>query len=296
MVSDLNTKRGDKVSLGEVAKAADVSRATACYVLRNRPGPSQATRDKVLKVAEQLGYAPDARINTWMTRIRDAKSKELVPIAWLNTNLEKSAYHSYRFFTPYFEGAQARAQQLGYRLEEMWAHEPGMTMRRMARILYQRGIEGVIVTNPARHFRLNWDRLAGISLGVTLLAPRLDRVLTDLTYNLLLTMKMLKRFGYRRIGLCLEKDVDNFSNHIVNSVARDFHRFIPDANPIPPLFYRKEGDDDWSVTRKQLSVWMKVHRPDVIIGHSNHLVENIEALGYRVPQDVGKTLLIPKKK
>jgi hypothetical protein len=46
----------------------------------------------------------------------------------------------------YLQGARERCRQLGYRLEEIWANEPDMTMRRLSQILYQRSIEGVVVT------------------------------------------------------------------------------------------------------------------------------------------------------
>ena len=89
--------------------------------------------------------------------------------------------------------------ELGYRLEELWLHEPGMSVSRMARILRQRGIEGVIVTQPVHHVLLDWDYLAGISLGEDLFAPHLHRVMGDAFFNLLLALKMLKCHGYRRI-------------------------------------------------------------------------------------------------
>ncbi|WP_299619133.1 LacI family DNA-binding transcriptional regulator [Pelagibius sp.] len=47
------------VSLAEVAKAAGVSKMTASRVLRNATGFSEATRLKVLREVERLGYVPN---------------------------------------------------------------------------------------------------------------------------------------------------------------------------------------------------------------------------------------------
>jgi len=33
--------------------------------------------------------------------------------------------------------------------------------------------------------------------------------------------------------------------------------------------------------------WLKRHKPEVIVGYNNHLVQWVEAAGFRVPQDVG---------
>ena len=88
--------------MGDIAKAAGVSKATACYVLRNQPGPSKETRELVFQIARQLGYAPDARMASWMATVRDAKSKELLPIAWLNTTPEKDGWtRLVNFISPY---------------------------------------------------------------------------------------------------------------------------------------------------------------------------------------------------
>ena len=55
---DEPTKRKTRVTIKDVAKAADVSIATVSYVLNNAPGHtiSEETRKKVLQFANILGY------------------------------------------------------------------------------------------------------------------------------------------------------------------------------------------------------------------------------------------------
>ena len=49
-----------KVTARDVAKAAGVSPATVSLVFRDRPGVGAETRDRVRKVAEELGFEYDA--------------------------------------------------------------------------------------------------------------------------------------------------------------------------------------------------------------------------------------------
>ena len=283
------------VSLGAVAKLAGVSAMAASYALKNQPGVGAATRQRILRIAKKLGYAPDARIGDWMARVRGAKSKDLLPIAWLNTAWERDAWERYRFHTPYLEGARARALALGYKFEDIWAHEPGMTMKRLARIFYQRGIEGVIVTHPARHLRLNWDRLAGVTLGAALLAPRLHRVMVDFNYNLHEALKALRRLGYRRIGICLAREVDSGSQYALGSTARDHFLRASARDKVPPLFflpsYHAIEHQDLELRRAGAIKWLKRYEPEVIVGHDSRIKQWAESAGYRVPQDVGVVLL-----
>ncbi|RBP64974.1 LacI family transcriptional regulator [Brevibacterium sanguinis] len=51
--------RNRAVTLKQVAEHADVSRAAASFALSGRPGVSDATRSKVLRIAAELGYTPN---------------------------------------------------------------------------------------------------------------------------------------------------------------------------------------------------------------------------------------------
>ena len=283
----MKKRKSNLSSLGDIARAAGVSKATTCYVLRNRAGPSAKTREHVLSVARELGYRPDPRVASWMACVRNTKTKELLPIAWLNTNPEKNAWEKYKFFTPYLEGALERARQLGYRLEKIWAAEPGMTMRRVSEIIHQRGIEGVVITQEARHMRLNWDYISAVALENSLLAPCLDHVHTDNYFNLMLALKMVRRFGYRRIGVCLQDLMDRHSQHSCRAATTYFHQTITKTERIAPFFYARENDEILAEREKTVVAWLHRVRPDVVVGHSNHLLGWVEAAGYRVPKDLG---------
>lgn len=47
------------VTLQQVAEQAEVSRAAASFALSGRPGVSETTRARVLRIAEELGYSPN---------------------------------------------------------------------------------------------------------------------------------------------------------------------------------------------------------------------------------------------
>ena len=48
-----------KVTISDVARTAGVSNSAVSYALNGKPGVSEETREKVLKVAEQMGWKPN---------------------------------------------------------------------------------------------------------------------------------------------------------------------------------------------------------------------------------------------
>ena len=104
------------VSLGDIATAAGVSRMTVSFALRNRPEVSEKTRSKITRIARKLGYVPDARLALRMQQVRDTKTRERLPIAWLDLNGEKGVWRTEKSSAPYLLGAREQCEALGYEL------------------------------------------------------------------------------------------------------------------------------------------------------------------------------------
>lgn len=48
------------ITINDIAKAANVSKATVSYVLNDKPGVSEKTRQKILQIIKELNYYPNA--------------------------------------------------------------------------------------------------------------------------------------------------------------------------------------------------------------------------------------------
>src|SRR5271156_141963 len=112
----MKNEPSSRVSIRDIAQAAGISKSAVGYALQNRPGVSKATRVKILRIAERLGYVPDARLTSWMKVMRETKFKDFLPIAWLNSKPERDTWDKVKYLSPYLEGARGRALELGYRI------------------------------------------------------------------------------------------------------------------------------------------------------------------------------------
>ncbi len=83
----------------------------------------------------------------------------------------------------YVEGAQGRAVEYGYRVDEFWINQPGMTMARLGNILWSRGIEGVVIAplqerlsgKRSRSIHLDFKLFSSVEISETVEWPDLDR-------------------------------------------------------------------------------------------------------------------------
>lgn len=275
----------EPVSLGDIARVAGVSRMTVSCALRNQPGVGAATRRRILQIARKLGYTPDARAASRMSEVRLAKAKELVPLAWINTDENEKTWHQEKYLKPYYDGACSRSRELGYDLQEFWLKQPGMTMRRLSTILYHRGIQGVIIAPPTQasliHFRLDWRHFAAVSFQKALARPSLFRVTPDYYQNILTALRTLQHHRYRRIGVVLPIQSDRRSHHAYTAALSYFYDQVSQLERIPPI----HGLDECGPAR--FRQWMIKHRPDVVVSQRRDLIEFIEKAGFKVPDQVG---------
>lgn len=95
-----------KVTISDVAKAAGVSSSAVSYALNDKPGVSAATRDKVLKVADKMGWKPNSAakalsnastqsiglVLTYDTHVLSVETYTMELIAGLTAELEAEGY------------------------------------------------------------------------------------------------------------------------------------------------------------------------------------------------------------
>jgi LacI family transcriptional regulator len=270
-----------------VAAKAGVSAMTVSRAFRNDPSIPEATRQRVRRLAAQMGYRPDPGVSQLMARLRQSRLAASEPIAWLTTHPTASGWRNNPASLEYHHGAESQAAELGYKLEEFWLAAPGMTDRRMSDILRSRGIRGVLVAplfEAGRRIDLDWAQFAGATCGgFSLLEPALHRAITHHLSAIRQACAALRELGYGRIGLAINQDLDRRSSGMwLASLLRE-QLVDAEADRVPPLVA-----GDWSSAN--LMEWWRRYRPDVVISFFTAL-KWMKAEGLRVPQDCGFALL-----
>ena len=209
------------------------------------------------------------------------KSPPISIIAWITTRRSEAGWQA-KLLNLVYTSACARAGQLGYRLERFYHDEPDMTGKRLSRILHTRNIQGAILApliRPRGHLALDWSLFAAVIIGYSLPRPRLHRVSKDDYSNMLITLRELRRLGYKRPGLALSRNIDHRVEFRYVAACLAWCRAMQ-LKGIPPLLPA-------SLTPENVVCWYRKHRPEVIITTEDDLVPWLREHRIQVPEQAG---------
>jgi LacI family transcriptional regulator len=274
------------IRLQDIADKAGVSRATVSLALRNHASISPDTRLRVQAIAEQLGYRPNPLVSALMTHQRRGQPQRPthLTLAMVVNFSRRDAWQKY-LSEDLLTSAAARAEKLGYHLEEFWLSDAKIASKQLSGVLYRRNVPGVIIAPlPEAHGRLplEWTHFSTVAIGYSLLEPPLHRVTTNRFQAMRLAVHNLRERRYQKLGLALRFNQDARVNHQWGAAfAWEQQQTPPERRTIPFVV----EDTHWN--EREFGKWFRVNRPGVVLGHDPEIIEWIGRLGFSVPGDVG---------
>ncbi|HSI82141.1 MAG: LacI family DNA-binding transcriptional regulator [Candidatus Methylacidiphilales bacterium] len=271
----------NRISIRDIAREVGVHHTTVSLALRGSPLLKAETREKIQAAAARLGYAPDPML-TALTAYRQSKRPNSfhAVIAWINNWPNRKGLLTVPTYRGYYEGAHACATKLGYALQEFWLHEKEISPGKLRQILNARSITGLLIApqppNP-RDIGINLQDFSAVAFGYSTQPLTQHLVTNHHSQTLDLIVAKLVELGYRRPGYCIPPSSDIGGNYIWISRMLYLYSLHPSLEKIP----RVE-----SLDKEAVAAWLATYKPDVIIGFS-YLVPEVEAMGYRIPHDIG---------
>lgn len=278
------------VSIRDIAASVRLSKSTVSLALRGDSRITEATRARVLRASQKLGYRADPLVGVWLSQMRRGGTRAfkstLAMIDCFQVSGEWRRYHSMRSISA---GAEARARDLGFGWEHHWLNEPGRTPSRLRDMLLARGIKGLLLMGDgdAVPFPLDEFAVANVkTLETHHPAAAADSV--RLGYHL---RKGLVGLGYQRIGYVhcdykpeVTRAMTLWPYRLRPLDPADVHTDTLTIHESGPFRFLEE-------LRPLFWPWFKRFRPQVIAGSEPKLLEWLKAEGLSVPDDVGFALI-----
>lgn len=272
----------------DIAKVAGVHFTTVSLALRNSPRLPHETCEQLQRVAREMGYVPDPMLSSLAVYRNSLKPIDYhATLAWVTAFPNRDQWRDVPVFLEQFQGASARAEELGFRLEQFWLTEPGMTSTRATQILRARGISGLIIAplpKAGGTLKLDWQQFSSVAIGYSLIAPSLHLACAHQYRCIRLALHELRLRGYRRIGLVVLRSSDDRVDHnwLAGYLIEQFE--MPKATRLSPLVLASWEDDVFGA-------WVRKQRPDAIISKLPETVTALRARGLAVPDDIAVAYL-----
>lgn len=276
-----------RISLRDLAAQLGVSHATVSLALRGSPRISATVREKVVKLAEEVGYRPDPMLSALANYRRGKQSHPITAgVAWINAWPNPEQLRQHKEFDYYWQGAFQAAEKFGFRLEE-FRLGADLGPRRLHQILSTRGIRGILL--PPHQIEPDWqdfpwNEYSIVRFGRSLHTPACHIVTADQIANTILAVQQIHAKGYQRIGfVTLEGDFSHRGMQFELGFLGGL-RIIREPDPIPVLVL---GRTDVAARRKAFKTWLEAHRPDAIFTPDPAIREMFRQIGCDVPSDIG---------
>ncbi|HWA26625.1 MAG TPA: LacI family DNA-binding transcriptional regulator [Lacunisphaera sp.] len=240
-VPDPKTRPKGRVSLRDIAAAAGVCLMTVSLSLRDNPKISHATRDRVKKLARELGYHPDPEISRLMKRLRISRTARGTTSLAILDFYPRLDFAELSYHRQIRQGILARAEELGFAVSQFQAAAYKFNLEHILKLVRNRGIDGLILfpsvvapltLNPA----VDWRDLSVVSVTNSILSPRFHCVVPHQFANMMRLIEAMKEHGRHKIAAVIEESFDERTAHHFTA-AMNWHGhgrrilIVPNAAP-----------------------------------------------------------------
>jgi LacI family transcriptional regulator len=279
-----------------VALEAGVHVSTAWRALSNETYVSAEKRELIRKIADRLGYSPDPMLSALSSYRRSQRPPAYrSTLAWMNNFPNQRECLNLSHIHAFHDGARAYAESKGFKLEEFWLQEKGISPKRARDVLLARNIRGLLFApQPSANTQILLDlsAFACVTIGYSLTEPRLHLAVNDQYSATLLSLKRLAQMGHRRIGMATVSDTLKRTRHHFESPYLIFQNSLPASRRMPLFTIEGLSEartiDPW---RARFLEWRAAHQPTAIICTFSEALPWLTEAGLRVPEDVSITTL-----
>ena len=270
------------VTIKDIAKAAGVSHPTVSRALNDHPGISVATKERIKKLAEEMGYVPNASA-------RGLKTSRSRALGVIMRQIDDP------FWSEVLDGVDSVLHPAGYSLFIASTHMERQREKDVVQAMVQRGVDGVILLAPQFsdeqcHALKNYG-LPMVMVNNEGAGECQDLIFNDDEYGARLVTHYLIDLGHRRIaylgnrmgGMTDTNRLAGFAAEMKSAgldVPDDYIYHVPAGNPAGG----REGAE-YLMTLRELPTAIVCYNDFLAAGVYNLLLEK----GLRIPEDVSVT-------
>lgn len=269
-----------RITLRDVAARIGVSTATASLALRDSPKLPAATRERVRKAALDMGYQFDPMLAALSAHRWNRQPTHLGSTLAVLADGQVEGE----------QGMRDRAAVQGYGLE-VFQISDYPDPKRLADVLYSRGILGVIVAQifkPGFCAAFDWSRFVAVACSEGYERPPVNLVMPNHFKAVQDAWDRAWAAGHRRIGMALYNMPLAIDYHERYAAYLERQGQGPDSQRIPLCVFDPDQQDPklYAVMVKKMRDWMQEWKPEVVLGFNGFFYWILRDAGWQAPKQV----------
>jgi len=271
----------ERPNIRDVARRSGYSSATVSLALRDHPHLPEATRVLIQQTARKMGYRPDpvmasVAAHRWQRHARLSGEATLAVIVE-KMHLEGSM------------GLKERAARLGYGFEVFQIREY-QTGQRLAEVLYNRGILGVLVSQiftPGFFDSFDWSHFSAVAVSEGAFRPPIHLVMPNHAQAVQVAWDHAVQQGFRRVGMVIFDQPYALDFHDRRAAYIERQLQVPANSRLPLLTLPPQPKNPRrrDEVRRRIAAWAPRYRPDVVLGFNDGIIWDLLDADARVPED-----------
>ncbi len=263
---------GRSITMRDIAQTAGVHPSTVSRALRDDPALPRDRCRAIQALAGRLGYRINPLVSALMASRRGSSEGFRAEIALLQSWPGPGAWRRFPTLLGFWEGARARAENLGYRLEEYCVRNAA-ELARAHRALVQRGVRGVVIfpfAEGEHELEFPWEHYASATIGYSLKSVQFHRAAHDQFGGALMAIRALRSDGVRRVGFVGSRKFERRVNgHWMGATVAA--PYLIDGISTAALLLKSEPTD-----RTMFRRWNRVFRPEAVLVPNVHFARRLE--------------------
>lgn len=280
--------RPKPITLKDVARHAGVHFTTVSLALRRHPGLPVETRERIVAIAEKLGYRRDPMLMALTSRRLNAQiPPKACRMAFLTDQPDDTIFARNAHLRYFYDGARRQAELMGYACDLVYIRGRDFTADSLEARLRTRDYDGVIIGAfhlPDERIELDWNRYAIVKIDTRFMEPNVAFVSNDQMGAVRLAWQHLRRLGYRRIGMAIGEYDEIATHNLYTAGCLIEQAATPPSERIPPLYFDYKDRVQEAVPK--LAAWAREYQPEVVVSNWSEILPMAVATGLRVPDEL----------
>lgn len=277
-----------RVTLKQVAEAAKVHYSTVSKALKGTGRIPAPTRDRIRRIAEQIGYQHDPVLQSLAAQRHSLSRESRAPRIVFLTNRwltgDPTGAGMVRLLA---DGVRRQTETTGCIFDLLAVDDGKLDSVAIARQCDPARTDGVVVgawDALSPRVELDWPRYSLVKIDSAFMLPADTLVASDRMQIARLAFHNAHRLGYRRIGIAVSESEEEATQSLYSAgyyVAQE----ELSAPGIPILSFREKRDAPETIANRIVE-WAINNRLQIVLGGSEAVRGMLRVGGLAVPQEI----------